>query len=135
LSVNGAVAVIGVLRFAFRMENVHIFQVFAQVGAFVGTEDAQRKAQQGPQVDGFPGVVALFGQVVDLGVAVVAGRDGVRRPGGQDLVGLKLAVFSPFVGKAGLQETAAAAAAEIVGAVGVHIDEIFFTHHSLDYVA
>jgi len=28
------------LCFALRMENVHILQIFAQVGAFVGPEDA-----------------------------------------------------------------------------------------------
>ena len=30
-------------------------------------------------------------------------------------------------------ESAAAAAAEIVGPVGVHVDEIFFSHHGFDH--
>jgi hypothetical protein len=34
-----------------------------------------------------------------------------------------------------LQEPAAAAAAEVVGAVGVHVDEVLFTDHRLDHIA
>ena len=82
---------------------------------------------------GFPGMVPHLGQVVDLGVAVVAGGDGITGTGGQDLVGLEFAVFAPFVGVSVLQEPAAAAAAEIVGSVGLHVDEILFADHCPDY--
>ena len=46
---------------------------------------------------GLPGVSQLIAQVVDLGMAVVAGGDGVSRLGGQDLVGLELAVGPAFI--------------------------------------
>jgi len=70
---------------------------------------------------------------MNLGVAVVAGGDGVVGLGCQDLVGLEIAISTPFVRKTGLQEPAAAAAAEIVGTVGVHVDEILFTDHLFDH--
>jgi hypothetical protein len=86
-------------------------------------------------VDGLPGVIQLVTQIVDLGVAVVAGGDGVGRFGGQDLIGLELAVGPAFIRVSGLQEPAAAAAAKVVGAVGVHVDEVLFTDHRLDHEA
>ena len=79
-------------------------------------------------------MVALIRQVVDLGVAVVARRDTVTRLRGQDLVGFALAVSATLFRITGLEETAATAAAVIVRAVGVHFNEIFFTHHSLDHI-
>ena len=117
------------------MEHIHILEVVTQVFALVGSEDAQGEAEQGPQVHGLPGVIQLIAQVVDLGVAVVAGGDGVSRFGGQNLIGLELAVGPALIRVAGLQETAAAAAAEVVGPVGVHVDEVFFTDHRLHHEA
>ena len=37
--------------------------------------------------------------------------------------------------EARLQESAAAAAAVVVGTVGLHVDEVFFANNSLDHVA
>ena len=35
----------------------------------------------------------------------------------------------------GLQESSTTSATEIIGSVGVHIDEVFFTNHGFDYKA
>ena len=86
-------------------------------------------------MNGLPGVIQLVAQIMDLGVAVVAGGDGVICFGGQDLVGLELAVGPALIRETGLQEAAAAAAAEVIGAVGVHVDKVLLTDHCLDHEA
>jgi hypothetical protein len=70
---------------------------------------------------------------VDLGVAVVAGGDTVVGAGVVDLLELQSAVLTPGIGKSGLQKPAAAAAAEIVGPVRCHIDEILFPDTGLHH--
>lgn len=115
------------------MEDIHIHEILAQVGTLVGTENAQGEAQDRPQVNGLPRVAGLVAQVMDLGMAVVARRDAVGRLGGQDLVGLELAVGPPFVRESGLQEATTAAAAEVVGSVGIHVDEVFLANRGLDH--
>ena len=77
----------------------------------------------------------MIAQFVNLGVAVVAPRDAVVRPGGLDLVVFQFAVFEAVLLVSGLEKTAAAAAAVIVGAVGHHVDEVFLTHHRFDHKA
>jgi hypothetical protein len=77
----------------------------------------------------------LVAQVVNLGMAVVAWGNGVGGFGGQNLVGLELAVGPAFIRVSGLQEPAAAAAAEVVGTIGVHVDKVFLTDHRLDHEA
>jgi hypothetical protein len=86
------------LHLTFRVKHIHFFQVIAQIDALVGSQDAQGEAQQGPQVDRLPRMVPDFTQVVDLGMAVVAGGDAVLGPGGQDLVGLEFAVVPTLIG-------------------------------------
>ena len=79
-------------------------------------------------------MLALIRQIVNLGVAVVAGCDTVTRLSGQDLVGLAFAVGAALFRITGLEETATTATAVIVGAVGVHFNKVFFTHHSLGHI-
>ncbi len=50
-----------------------------------------------------------------------------------DLIVLQLSVLQTFFLHARLQESAAAAAAVVVGAVGLHVNEVFFADHRLDY--
>ena len=76
-----------------------------------------------------------FRHVMNLGVAVMAGRDTIGCLGGQDLVGFGLAVSPPLLLETGLQVTAAAAAAEVVGSIWCHVDEVFFTHDFLDHIS
>ena len=77
----------------------------------------------------------MFAELMDLGMAVVACGNTVFRSGGLNLVVFDFAVFEAFFLVPGLQESAPAAAAEIVGAVGNHIDEIFFSNHRPDHIA
>jgi hypothetical protein len=75
--------------------------------------------------------VMLF-KIVDLGMAVMARCQAVIGSGLHDLIKLSLAVISPGLGKPGLKVTAAAAAAVVVGSVGLHVHKILFTHHRFD---
>jgi hypothetical protein len=75
----------------------------------------------------------VLAEVVNLGVAVVARRNAIRGACGHDLIELNLAEGSPLLGQSILQKAAAPAAAIIVGAVGGHVDKIFFTHDRFDH--
>ncbi len=85
-------------------------------------------------MNGLPCMAMNITHVMDLGVAVVAWGDAVFGLGGQNLVGFGFAIGPSCFGEAGLEKTAAAATAEVVGFVGSHVDEVFFTHHCLDHV-
>ena len=117
------------------MKHIHFFQIFSQVFTLIGTQDTQRQANQRPQVHRAPGMVAHVGEIVHLRVTVVTRGDTVIRTRIQNLFGLEAAVFPSCIGVTGLQKTAAAAATVIVGAVGLHIDKVFFTHHGFDHIA
>lgn len=75
----------------------------------------------------------MLAEFVDLRVAVVAAGDAVVGTGGFDLLVFELAVLQALFFEAGLQESAATAAAEVVGAIGLHVDEILFTDHGFDH--
>ena len=74
-------------------------------------------------------------KIVDLRMAIVTCSNTVIGLGCQNLLELLLAVRPPCIRVAGLQETAAAAAAEVVGLVGPHFDKIFFPHKGRDHKA
>lgn len=74
----------------------------------------------------------MFTDVMDLGMTVMTGGDAVIRARGHDLLEFQLAISPSGFGKTGLQKTAAAAAAVIVGPVGKHVDVIFFTNDGFD---
>ncbi len=59
----------------------------------------------------------------------MARRDAVRCLGGQDLVGLCLAICPSLFLKTRLQIPATAAATKIVGPVGCHIHKVLFADH------
>jgi hypothetical protein len=75
----------------------------------------------------------MFAQFMDLGMAVVAGRNAVSGTGGLDLIVLELSVLEAFFLESGLQKTATPAAAEIIRTIGVHIDKILFSNHGLHH--
>jgi hypothetical protein len=60
----------------------------------LGPRTPERQRKQGPQVNHRVIAAVVFAQFVDLGVAVVAGRDTVVRPGGLDLVVFQLPVLA-----------------------------------------
>ena len=68
-------------------------------------------------------------EVVHLGMAVVAAGNAIVCAGFHDLVVFKLSISPAFFSEARLQETAAAAAAIIIGLVWRHFDDIFCTNH------
>jgi hypothetical protein len=114
------------------MENIDFLEIVAQVFPFIGTEDAQGKADQGPEVHHRVVAAVVFAQLVNLGVAVVAAGDAVVGTGGLDLIVFEFAVLEPLFLETRLEESAPAAAAVVVGAIGNHVDEVFFTHHGFD---
>lgn len=80
-------------------------------------------------------MVVDLGHIMDLGMAVVARRDAIGCLGGQDLIGLGLAVSPSLLGESGLKESTAAAAAKVIGSVGGHVDKIFFPDNRPDHVS
>jgi len=74
----------------------------------------------------------MLPDIMNLGMAVVAGRDAIMGTGCHDLFEFQPAVRTSGFGKAGLQETAAAPTAIVVGPVGKHVDEILFSHNGFD---
>ena len=72
---------------------------------------------------------------MNLGVAVVARRNAIGCLGGQNLVGLGLAVCPSLLGESGLKKSAATAAAKVIGAVGGHVHKVFFPDHSTHHVS
>jgi hypothetical protein len=62
------------------VENVDFLEIIPQVFAFVGSQDAQGEADQGPQVNHRVIAAVVLAEFVDLGVAVVAGRRYSNRP-------------------------------------------------------
>jgi len=117
------------------MEYIHFFQIISQVFPFVRPEYSQGKADEGPEVNDRIVPAVMLAQLVNLCVAVVAPGNAVIRAGRLDLLVFQPAVLQALVLEPGLQESAAAAAAVVVGSVGLHVDEIFFSHHGFDHKA
>lgn len=115
------------------MEHVHILKVVMEVFPLIGSEDAKGETDQCPEVNNPVICAKVFTELMDLCVAVVTGCNAVVCLGGLDLVVLCLAVDEPFFLESGLEEPTSAAAAEVVGLVRGHVDEIFFTHNGFDY--
>ena len=74
----------------------------------------------------------VFTEFVDLRMAVVTSGDTIICFGGLDLIVFEFSIFQALVFKPGLEESSSAAAAEIVGSVGLHVDKIFFTDNGFD---
>ena len=117
------------------MKHIHFFQILSQIFPFIRAQNTERKTNQGPQMDGVPFVIVNLTEIMHLGVTVVARGDAVIRLGIQNLLRFKFTVFAPLFGKTGLQKTTPAAAAVIVGTVGLHVDKILFADDSFDDVA
>jgi len=115
------------------MEYIHVFEIVSQVFTFIGPQNAQAQANQGPEVYYRVSSAVMLAQFMDLGMAVMAGGDAVVGPGGLDLLVFETAEFQSLFLKPGLQETAAAAATEVVGSIGGHIDKVFFADNGFDY--
>jgi len=75
----------------------------------------------------------MFAEFMYLGMTVVTGGNAVIRTRSLDLIVFEKAVCQPGVFIAGLQKTAPAAAAVIVGSIRMHLDEVFLSHTGFDY--
>jgi len=114
------------------MKDINLFQVIAQVFSLVWPQNSERQANQCPQMhDAVTGAVMLT-QFMDLGMAVMASGDAVIRTGRLNLLIFQPTILQARLLIAGLEEPAAAAAAVIVRAVGLHVDEVVFADHGLD---
>ncbi len=71
----------------------------------------------------------MFAELMNLRMAVMAGGNTVIRTGGLDLLVFHLPVSQTFFFEARLKKSATATATVIVGTVGLHINEIFFTNN------
>jgi hypothetical protein len=117
------------------MKDINLFEILAQIGALIGTENSQGEANHGPQVHHGVSASIMLAQFMDLGVAVVTPGNTVVGAGVLDLLVFKPSVFKALFLETGLQEPASAAAAIVVGAVGLHIDKIVLPHDRLDDIA
>ena len=123
------------LHGGFGVKHVDLLEVIAEVFALVGTQDAQGQANQGPQVHHVVPAAEVFAEFVNLGMAVMASGNAISRSGLLDLLVFDFAELQALIFETRLQKTPAAAAAVVVGAVGLHVDEIFLAHDGLDHEA
>jgi len=115
------------------MKNQHILEIISEVFPFVRSEYTQRKTDKGPHVDNRIVASVMLTQFMDLGMAVVAPGNAVVSAGRLDLFVLQPAVFQTLLLETGLEKAAAAAAAVVVGAVGLHVNEVFLAHHGFHH--
>jgi hypothetical protein len=100
-----------------------------QIFPFIFTENTQSQADNGPQMDHPIAGAVMITEFMNLRVTVVTSGDAIVRFGRLNLNVFQPAEFQALRFVSRLQKTAAAAATIIVGAVGLHIDKIFFPHH------
>ena len=115
------------------MEYVHFFQIISQVFPFVRPEYSQRKANEGPEVDDRIMSAIMLTQFMNLGMAVMTSGNAVIRSSGFNLIIFQLSIHQALLLEPGLQKSAATAAAVVVRFIGLHVNEIFFTHNGFDH--
>jgi hypothetical protein len=117
------------------VEDQNILEVLSQVNPFVRAQYPQRKTDERPHMHN--GIIAavMLTELMNLSMAVMAAGDTVIRTGFLYLFVLQPAEFQTLIFHAGLEETAAAAAAIIVGPVGGHIYKVFFSDDRFDHVS
>lgn len=74
-------------------------------------------------------------EIVYLGMAVVAAGDAIVCTGFHNLIIFQPSVGAALIGVTRLQEASAAAAAVVVGFVGRHFNDIFFSHYRFDDIS
>jgi hypothetical protein len=111
------------------MENIHILQIVPEIFPLVWAQDPQGQGDKRPQMNHSIVPLIILAQFMYLRMAVVTGGNAVIRTGCLDLVILDSSIGQPLLFIARLQHATASAAAIIIGPVGIHVDEIFFTNH------
>ncbi len=115
------------------MEHIDFLQVVSQIFPFVRPQNPQRKADERPEVNHRIITAVMLTELMDLSVAVMTSGNAVVRAGRLDLLIFQFSILQTLFLESGLQKTAAATATVVVGPVGLHVDEIFFTHNGLDH--
>lgn len=115
------------------MEYIHVLEIISQVFAFIGSQNPETQANQSPEVYYRVSSAVMLAQFMDLGMAVMTGCNAVVGSGGFDLLVFEAAVFQALFLETGLQKTAAAAAAEVVGPVRGHVHKVFFAHNGFNH--
>ena len=106
-----------------------------QIFPLICTQNAQSQADNGPQMEHAIATAVMLTEFMNLGVAIVTIGNTIVRPGRLNLNVLQPAEFQARLFVSRLQKTAAAAAAKVVGAVGLHVDKILFPYNGLYHKA
>ena len=110
------------------MENIDLFQIISEVFPLVGAENAHCQAKNRPDMHHLITSAVMFAQFMNLGMAVMATSNTIRRLGVLNLLIFETPILQTLILITGLEKTAAAAATIVIGAVGNHINKIFFSH-------
>jgi hypothetical protein len=115
------------------VKDIDLLEIVSQVFPLIGPKDTQGEADQGPQVHHVITGFEMLAEFVDLGVTIVTSGDAVVGPCGLNLMVFDLSKLQPLLLETGLQKAAPAPAAIIIGAVGLHVDKILFSHNRFDH--
>jgi hypothetical protein len=117
------------------VEDQMILEVFSQINPFVRAKYPQGKADERPHMNN--GIVApvMLAKLMNLGMTIMATGNTIIRPGFFNLFVLQPAECQPLFFHPGLQKTATAAAAVVIGPVGNHVDKIFFPDYRFDHIS
>jgi len=110
------------------MENIDLFQIIAEVFPLVGAENAHCQAKNRPDVYHLITSAVMFAQFMNLGMAVMATGNTIGRLGVLYLLIFETSILQTLLFVTGLEKTAPATTTIVVGTVGNHINEIFFSH-------
>ena len=86
-------------------------------------------------MNGFPCMIIDIGHIMHLGMTIMAWCDAVLSLGCKNLIGLGLAVSPPLLLETGLEKTASAATAKIIGFIRCHVNKIFFTNNCFNNIS
>jgi len=110
------------------MENIDLFQIISEIFPLVGAENAHCQAKNRPDMHHLITSAVMFAQFMNLGMAVMATGNTIRRLGVLNLLIFETSILQTLILITGLEKTAAATATIVVGTVGNHINKIFFSH-------
>lgn len=117
------------------MEHVNLLVFVFQIGPLIGTEDAQRQGENRPEVHDSVMATVMLTEFVNLGMTVMTSGNAIIRTGSLDLLVLDSAILQTLILESRLEESTAAAATEVIGLVGRHVDKVLFSYRHLDSVS
>ena len=104
-----------------------------QIFPFIFTENTQSQTDNGPQMDHPVAAAVVIAEFMNLSVTIVTAGNAIVRSSRLNLNVFQPAEFQTLLFVSRLQETTATTTAIIIGAVGLHIDKIFFPHDGFDH--